>query len=186
MSRSSAISDETLWDAIALIFSGRAFMRADASWFAGLASRSGHDRMKRLTESKQAKRLQQLIASLGRPQLSRLVVRSAINHEQAMSALRLTLIVNLSAPVGALVLTNQFLPGSVGDLILSLPPIAVYVPLLIMLSMLIGIIWFVYAGVTAAQDLNHLLRLRLAEIDDRGEEQDDEGTDILQLITDLT
>jgi hypothetical protein len=185
MSGSPGVSDAALWDAIAPIFSGRAFMRADASWLAGLASRSGHDRMQRLTGSKQAKRLQPMIAGLDRRQLYRLIVRSAINHEQATSALRLTLVANISGPIGALVLLNQFLPGSVQDFLLSLPPTFVIIPLFLGICTLISIIWFVYAGVSAARDLNHLLRLRLADLDD-GHSEFEEDEDAMKVVFDLT
>lgn len=158
-------SDEILWREIARIFANRAFMRPHASWFAGLASRSGFDRVAQLTGSRPAGQLAPLLAGLGRAQLCRLLVRSAINQDQAMSALRLTLVANISVPVSGLVLTNQFFPGSVEELLMSLPSVAVLVPLVAMLSILIGILWFAYAGVAAARDLNHLLRLRLAEID---------------------
>jgi len=185
LSASRPTSDEALWDAIAPIFSGRAFMRAEASWLAGLASRTGHDRMRRLTGSKQAKRLQPMIAGLDRRQLSRLIVRSAINHEQAMSALRLTLVANISGPVGALVLLNQFLPGSVQDFVVSLPPPVVILPLFLGIVTLFSVIWFSYAGVTAARDLHHLLRLRLAEMGD-GEGEPDDEDDAMKVVLDLT
>ncbi len=158
-------SDEILWREIAKIFANRAFMRPHSSWFAGLASRSGFDRLAQLTGSRPARRVAPLLAGLGRAQLRRLLVCSVINQDQAMSALRLTLVANISVPVSGLVLTNQFFPGSVEEVLISLPPMAVLAPLVAMLSILIGILWFAYAGVAAARDLNHLLRLRLSEID---------------------
>ncbi|MEX1251946.1 MAG: hypothetical protein WEA77_12215 [Hyphomonas sp.] len=82
-----------------------------------------------------------------------------------MLALRLTLVANISVPVSALVLTNQFSPGSAQEVLISLPPVAVLAAPVAMLSILIGIPWIACAGGAAARDLSHLLRLRLAEIE---------------------
>lgn len=176
---------DTLWNQIAPVFSNRAFMRPHRIWFAGVSERTGFDRMMRLTQSPPARKLAPLVAGLDRVQLGRLVVRSVLNQDQALSALRLTLVANISVPLGALVLINQFLPGSVGDLIRSLPPVAVLVPLLMMVSLLVGVIWFAYAGVAAARDLNHLLRLHLADATGGAGGSEDDG-DILETILDLT
>ncbi|MFN7164407.1 MAG: hypothetical protein ACK4P2_06260 [Hyphomonas sp.] len=182
MSSEVSETDEALWHKIAPIFSNRAFMRSNASWFSGLASRSGADRMTKLTRSRPAQRLKPLIAGLDRRRLGCLLVRSEINHDQAMSALRLTLVVNISVPVGALVLMNQFLPGSVETFLRDLPPLAVIAPLAMMLLLLIGVIWFAYAGVFAARDLNHLLRISHADAASTAPEE--EGDDALSPLAD--
>jgi hypothetical protein len=186
MSSAEKVPVETIWSQIAPIFSNRAFMRPHRSWFGGVSERTGFDRMAQLTRSAPARRLAPIVAGLDAVEIGRLVVRSAINQDQAASALRLTLVANISAPVGALVLINQFLPGSVGDLIRSLPPEVVLVPLFMMIALLIGVIWFAYAGVAAARDLNHLLRLHLADKTGGAGGADDEDGDALEALLDLT
>lgn len=154
---------EALWPEISKAFSNRAFMRASASWLSGLAARAGASRMERLQATGPARKLKALIAGLDRAQIRRLLVYSEINHDQALSALRLTLVANISAPVGLLVLFNQFLPGSIQAFIGTMPTAAILIPLVMALSLLVGVLWFAYAGVAAGRDLNHLLRLSLAE-----------------------
>jgi hypothetical protein len=162
----SVISDDMLWAKIAPVFSNRAFMRPHSAWYFGLASRAGENRIRELTGSAPARRLKAVLAEADAAQISRLAVRSAINQDQAEAALRLTLVANISAPVGGLVLLNQFLPGSVVDTFLDLSPLVVLMPLLMVVSILLAIIWYAYAGVAAARDLNHLLRIAQAEASD--------------------
>jgi hypothetical protein len=186
MSSAEKVPVETIWNQIAPIFSNRAFMRPHRMWFGGVSERTGHDRMKVLTQSAPARKLAPLVAGLDALQLGRLVVRSAINQDQAASALRLTLVANISVPVGALVLLNQFLPGSVEEMILDLPLLVVFGTLMTMILILIGVIWFAYAGVAAARDLNHLLRLHLADKTGGAGGADDEDGDALEVLLDLT
>lgn len=186
MSSTDKVPADLLWNQIAPVFSNSAFMRPHRMWFGGVSERTGHGRMKELTQSAPARKLAPLIAGLDRVQLGRLVVRSAINLDQAASALRLTLVANISVPVGALVLLNQFLPGSVEEMIRSAPSIFVFGVLMAMLAVLLFVIWFSYAGVAAARDLNHLLRLHLADATgEAGAAQDDDG-DALESLLDLT
>jgi hypothetical protein len=175
--------DDAIWNRIAPVFSNWAFIRADRTWLSGIASRTGASRMLKLTRSQPARRLAPLIAGIGRAQLGRLVLLGDVNHDQAMSALRLTLVANISGPIGALVLVNQFLPGSIEAFLTSLPPLAVFLPLAVMLSMLIGVIWFAYAGVAASRDLNHLLRIRYGATGGHVHSEDD---DALATISELT
>lgn len=177
---------ETLWPEIAKAFSNRAFMRVSPSWLSGLADRAGASRLERLQATRPAKTLKRLIAGLDRQQLQRLLVHSEINQEQAASALRLTLIANISIPVGFLVLFNQFIPGSIQGFIATLPALTVVGLLVTVLSLLVGVLWFSYAGVAAARDLNHLLRLSLAEAAQPAGGEDDEPVDAIGVVADLT
>ena len=186
MSSAEKVPVETIWNQIAPIFSNRAFMRPHRSWVGGVSERTGFDRMAQLTRSAPARKLAPLVAGLDAVELGRLVVCSAINQDQAASALRLTLVANISVPVGALVLINQFLPGSVQDMILDLPLLVVFGTLMTMIVILIGVIWFAYAGVAAARDLNHLLRLHLADKTGGAGGADDEDGDALEALLDLT
>lgn len=186
MSSAEKVPADLLWNQIAPIFSNWAFMRPHRMWFGGVSERTGHDRMKELTQSAPARRLAPLVAGLDRVQLGRLAVRSAINQEQAASALRLTLVANISVPVGALVLLNQFLPGSVEEMIRSAPAIFVFGVLMSMLAVLLFVIWFSYAGVAAARDLNHLLRLHLADAADGAAAAGGDDGDALETLLDLT
>lgn len=173
MSGQGGAKAASLWPEIAKAFPNRAFMRISPSWFSGLAPRVTSSRLERLQSTPPALKLRELTAGLDAARMRQLLAYSEVNLDQAVAALRLTLIVNISVPVGFLVLFNQFLPGRIQDFIGTMPSMAVLVPLALMLSVLVGILWFAYAGVDAARDLNHLLRLRLAETGGRGEE--DEG-----------
>lgn len=137
-------------------------MRASPSWLSGLADRAGASRIERLQATRPARKLKALIAGLDPSQIRQLLVYSEINHDQALSALRLTLVANISVPVGLLVLFNQFLPGSIQAFIGAMPTAVILIPLFSAVSLLVGVLWFAYAGVDAARDLNHLLRLNLA------------------------
>jgi hypothetical protein len=181
-----ASSTESLWPEIAKAFSNRAFMRASPSWLSGLASRAGASRLDRLHATAPAKKLKTLTAGLDRTQLQRLLVYSEVNHDQALSALRLTLVANISIPVGMLVLFNQFLPGSIQAFVATLPAGAVVLPVAIALTILVSVLWFAYAGVDAARDLNHLLRLCVADAGRQAGELEDEPVDAIGLVTDLT
>lgn len=158
-------------------------MRVSPSWLSGLGSRAGASRLDRLQATSPAKKLKTLIDGLDRTQLQRLLVYSEVNHDQALSALRLTLVANISIPVGMLVLFNQFLPGSIQTFVATQPTILL--PVMIALAIVVSILWFAYAGVDAARDLNHLLRLSLAQAAGPAGE-DDEAPDTLEMITDLT
>ncbi|MEQ9504998.1 MAG: hypothetical protein RLO80_01920 [Hyphomonas sp.] len=176
---------ETLWPEIAKVFSNRAFMRVSPSWLSGLGSRAGASRLDRLQATGPAKKLKTLINGLDKPQLQRLLVYSEVNHDQALSALRLTLVANISIPVGMLVLFNQFLPGNIQAFVATMPTGTILLPVVIALAIVVSILWFAYAGVDAARDLNHLLRLSLAEAA-RPAGEDNEAPDTLEMITDLT
>lgn len=185
MSSADKVPVDVLWNQIAPIFSNRAFMRPHRTWFGGVSERTGFDRMTHLTQSAPARKLAPIVAGLDAVQLGRLAVRSAINQDQAASALRLTLVANISVPVGGLVLLNQFLPGSVQDTIRNVSLIGVFSALMAMLCVLLGVIWFAYAGVAAARDLNHLLRSHLVDVTGGAGASEDDG-DILETILDLT
>lgn len=101
----------------------------------------------------------------GTADIAPLLVRSEVNLEQALSAFRLTLVVNISIPLGLVVLINQLAPGAIANLFVETPAVAVLGPLAVMLALLITAMWYAYAGALAARDLNHLLRLRLADTD---------------------
>lgn len=186
MSAAGKPTAETLWPEIARAFSNRAFMRASPSWLSGLADRAGASRLQRLQATRPAKALKRLISGLDPVQLQRLLVYSEVNQEQATSALRLTLIANISIPVGLLVLFNQVLPGSIQAFVATLPEIAIVAPLVAVISLLVGVLWFAYAGVDAARDLNHLLRLKLADAGRPAGGEGDEPVDAIGLVTDLT
>jgi len=63
--------------------------------------------------------------------------------------------------------------------------IGVFSALMAMLCFPLGVIWFAYAGVAAARDLNHLLRLQLVDVTGGAGASEDDG-DILETILDLT
>lgn len=154
---------ENAWTEIAQAFSNRAFMKYNPTWLWGISARSGPRRIARLEGSRSAIHLQKILADLGNAEIASLLVRSEVNLEQALSAFRLTLVVNISIPLGLMVLINQLAPGAIGNLLAETPVEAILVPLFLALGLLITSMWYAYAGALAARDLNHLLRLRLAD-----------------------
>ncbi|MFN7054519.1 hypothetical protein [Hyphomonas sp.] len=160
---SESVAD-ALWPAIAKAFSNGAFMTFNPGWLgvSGVSSRAGPDRMARLTGSRPARRLAAIVSDLSGRDLTHLLVRSEINLEQALAALRMTLIANISIPLGLFLLANQLAQGSLVAIIADAPVLAILIPFAMAFSLLGAAMWYAYGGVVAARDLNHLLRLHLA------------------------
>lgn len=177
---------EALWQNLSRAFSNRAFLQLHSSWFAGLASRAGPGRMQVLARSKPARKLHQLLAGVAPEEIAPLIVRSEINLEQALSGLRLTLVSNISVPAGAMVLFNQLAPQSLAEMLAALPLSVILMPIGLVLVLLVGVIWYAYAGVAAARDLNHLLRLQYADARaERGGGGDEGLAEAFETVTDL-
>lgn len=180
-----ASSREALWNEISKPFSNGAFMQLHTSWFAGLASRAGPKRMQQLARSKPARKLEQILADLKPEEVAPLIVRSEINLDKAISALRMTLVANISVPAGSLVLANQLASQRIQSMVETTPVMALAMSIGAVLFILLGIIWYAYAGVAAARDLNHLLRLKYADTRSTALQPDDSIEEAIRAATDL-
>jgi hypothetical protein len=160
--RASAFYDP-LWDAAEALFPAAAFMIPSATWGFGLSGRTAPKRLARLTATRRAKRLEALLDGTTTAALQRLLTRSQVNLEQARAAQRINLIMNISVPTGAFVFLTQAAPDALRRMIDMSDWGAIILGLGFALSILLGLLWFTQASVTAARDLHHLLVLLAAD-----------------------
>lgn len=94
---------------------------------------------------------------------------AAINHEQAVAAFRLTLIVNVSVPVLILTLLNQAFPGLLGRLYTAsrqAGELSFWIQLNVLLTalaLLLLILIYSISCLNQARDIRHLIDLFAAE-----------------------
>ena len=148
---------ERVWRDAVRLYSNARGMRPQATWFSGVASRTSPRRVEALRRSSAARRLEALIVPLNSAAPRRLEALAAVNVEQASAALRLTLIANISLPVGSVLLFNQLFPGTVTTLIESSSPSSVILALSMMAALMLAALWYSYSGVRQARDLLHLI-----------------------------
>ena len=154
------------WAPLAAIFTNWSGVRPRGSWFRnGMSERVGSQRMARLLRSREAVRFDAAVAGLGRGDLKRLHDMARINLEQAQAASRVTIFLNVTVVLGALVLLNQLAPGMIselwreGDDALRTTIVTGFV---ILATVWITVSAYSWGGVAAARDLKHLLEVRLA------------------------
>lgn len=135
--------------------------------------------------SKPARKLEQILADAKPDEVAPLIVRSEINLDQAVSALRMTMVANISVPVGGIILANQLASQRIQDLIETTPVMALTTSIGAVLILMLGLIWYAYAGVAAARDLNHLLRLKYADSRSNAPYPDDGIGEAISAATDL-
>lgn len=154
---------DSVWREATELFSNLRGMRPRSSWLTGLSVGAGRGRLKQLLTSSEAKKLTPRLEAL--PDAEFAVFRSyaQVNLEQAQAAVRLSLIANITIPVGFLVLVNQFFPGSVRSLVSYVGVDAMLLGLLSAGSLLFFAIWYCYAGVFQARNLEHLTVIAAAK-----------------------
>ena len=152
------------WGEASALYANRKGMKLTRAGFFGLPSRLLPDRVAKLKGAPGAKRVRHLLGLLSDSDLRVFHTQAAIGLEQATAAARTCLIVNVSAPIGFLVLLNSLLPGSLEETYFSGGSLsigflvgtaiaAVGVPL---------VVWYAFAGVQQARDLYHLATLEMA------------------------
>jgi hypothetical protein len=117
------------------------------------------NRIERLLGHQRAAALHDVLNKLDAGALRRFLQRTEINLERAAAALRLNLVVNISVPIGALVIVNQLFPTSVSNFVAEYGMDAVIATAAGVLFLLLFSIWYSYCCVTQARDLAHLTRL---------------------------
>ena len=154
---------EEVWREADAAYANRKAMKPRRGWWAGTPERVPPGRVRALLHAPAAKTVAPLIARLSDGDFRVFQARAAVNLEQAVAALRLCVLVNVSAPVGAILLANALFPGSLieafddrGVLIGALCGLVVGVVYLLLLF------WYAYAGTHGARDLHHLTLVEAA------------------------
>ena len=161
----SALAD---WTAIQAMFPAYRAI-SSKNWAYAISNRMHGTRLTKLREGRWATALSELLKRRGDARLKALRTFAAINHEQAVAAFRLTLVVNVSVPVLILTLLNQAFPGAVGRFStesLDAGQLAFWLQLNILLTALVFLLVILIYSVCAlnqARDIRHLIDLFAAE-----------------------
>lgn len=151
-----------LWREATRLFSNVKAMRPRKSWASGLSVGTGPKRLERLMGSKGAAQLMPKLEALSDRELVIFRTYARINLEQAEAAMRLSLIANITIPVGFLVILNQFFPGTVQELFAYAGVDAMLFGIGLAAAALLMLIWYSYAGVFQARDISHLAAIAAA------------------------
>ena len=162
---------DEIWLLFERKFSNLRGMRPGPGNLLGVSDRTHASRLSGLEQSKIARFVRDKTKALTDVELGLLMTKAAISHEQAASALRLTLVANVSIPLGGLIALSQLMPDTaemVRDFLaeggVSLEILLLSVAILVLIAL-----WYSYAGVAQSRDLLHLLRIEMAR---RGEADD--------------
>ncbi|WP_428409725.1 hypothetical protein [Hyphococcus sp.] len=147
------------WEQATKLFATPKAMRPRLSWLSGVSVDTGADRIQRLLRQSRKRVLYDLLNGLEGAALRCFLQRTEINLERAAAALRLNLVVNISVPVGALVLLNQLFPAVVANFVDDYGMGAFINFVICLLILVLLSIWYSYCAVTQARDLAHLTRL---------------------------
>ena len=154
------------WDEIVKLFKARSAFRLHKYWMGGLTSRLGYKRVSLLRSTKHAIRLDEILKDLTNRDVKALRTFAAVNQEQATAAFRLTMVTNITWPVGFLAILHQLSPDGLGALIqkyfesdfLFLTVLGTTV-----IISVIGVALFALANLSQARDIRHLIDLHAAE-----------------------
>ncbi len=147
------------WREAMTLYSNVRGMQLKPNWLTGIADRMPSDRVERLERTKAANELGAIFASLDEAEMRQFRARAEVNHDQAIGAIRLSLVVNLSAPVGSILVANQIFPGRLSDAAQALEPLVLFGAIAFFVVTLVLFIWYCYAGVAQARDVRHLCML---------------------------
>ena len=169
MTESGLTTAEAVWAETAPRFANLHAMRPRLSWFNGISQRANQTRLDKLTGSGSAKSLQASLAALPDRELRRFAARAAVNLEQAISATRLSLLVNVTLPVAGVLFLAQATDGAAWDYVVretAADPTLRQALLWVGAGMLVLLwlsVWYIYAGLQQARDIHHLTTLALAD-----------------------
>lgn len=156
---------EDAWGEASILYANRRGMRIGRHWGYGVSERLFPDRFDRLVGRAGAKRVSHLLCLLSDADLRVFQTRAAISHEQAVAGARMTLILNVSGPIGFVVLLTNLLPGGAEAAFAGEPEILVgfLVGAVVAAAILLFLVWYAFAGVHQARDLYHLATLEMAK-----------------------
>lgn len=158
----TAPTADDLWQDASAQFSNLRGMRPRRSWFSALSVGASRNRLQKLKNSKDAETLLPKLAALSDGEFSVFRSYSQVNLEQAEAAVRLSLIANVTIPVGLLVIANQFFPGIIQGVVKETGVEAMLGGFLSAALVLFVLIWYCYAGVFQARNLDHLTTIAAA------------------------
>lgn len=165
-------NQETLaekWGRIAALFRTRNALKTRRMWFTGMSARVGKLRLLALIETQQAKTLFDMLRTVSRSDIKALRTFAAINQEQAVSAFKVTMIANVSIPLGVLALIHQLSADGLGAFFLSVyGESEVGIAILLSTSFLVAlgvalVAIYSLANMHQARDIRHLIDLYAAE-----------------------
>ena len=156
------------WEEIAAIFKARYGLKFKSFLTTSMSSRLSLKRLSKLRETKQAALLQSLLSTQSNENLKALRTFAAINQEQANASFKMTMVANVSAPIGILALFHQLSPQGLGALILDVYDndtalLTVIIISLLTLALIIFIAIYAVANLNQARDVRHLIDLYAAE-----------------------
>ena len=153
--------DQT-WGRATKLFANSKALRPRMSWMTGVSIDTGADRIQRLLREPRTATFHNILDVLDAAALRSFLQRTEINLERAAAALRLNLVVNISGPVGALVIVNQLFPQVISGFVADYGMDAVIVGSISIVLLVLLSIWYSYCAVTQARDLAHLTSLYVA------------------------
>ncbi len=151
------------WREAMTLFSNARGMQIKPNWLTGIADRMSSDRVARLENTKAAHRLGIILAQLDDAEMRQFRARAEVNLDQAIGAMRLTLVVNFSTPIGFILIANQIFPGRLGEAMQLLDPPYLFIFFAAFVVTLVLFVWYCYAGVAQARDVRHLCMLESAK-----------------------
>jgi len=154
------------WEEITALFKTRSAFRPHKFWKYGLTSRLDKNRLSLLRQTKQAISLGQILDTLPNRDVKALRTFAAINQEQAAVGFRVTMVTNITVPVGFLAILHQLSPNGLGALIFSFYEkelLFMSVLGIVIVTLVIGIALFALATLSQARDIRNLTDLHAAE-----------------------
>jgi hypothetical protein len=162
-------STQETWENIVAIFKLKHGLNVRAVWFTGLSSRIHKNRLSKLRNSQQASQLISILKDLPSQKIKELRTFAAINQEQATAAFRMTLVGNITIPVGIMALAHQLLPNGLGASIINFYNDDMVALSILILAAVLATIFIFLIGAYAlvnlnqARDIRHLIDLHAAE-----------------------
>jgi len=157
------------WKEIEALFPAKKALRLSWAWFNGVSTRLKDGRISRLMKEDEVGALAAILDQCDDRRLKALRSYAAINLEQVQSAFRLTMIVNISAPIIFLTLLNQFIQGGLGALLYRFHQnerdniLAIAFGGGVGALMLLIVAFYALAHLNRARDIRHLMELMAAE-----------------------
>lgn len=164
----NAPSVSDVWDNITSLFKARHGIKYRSVFLTGLSTRVNAKRLSKLRNTKQAKALSAILTNLPKEKIKALRTFAAINQEQAVAAFKVTMVGNVSLPIGFLAVLHQVLPKGLGGTIIDLYDSEAAL-LFLATGTLIGIVliaivaMYALANLNQARDIRHLIDLHAAE-----------------------
>lgn len=133
--------------------------------FVGVNRRLGARRLTTLRSTRRAQFLSRALSDLSTPELKAFMGLAVANKEQADAAFRYTAIVNFTAPLTVLIVTNQIVGGELLDGAANLSSVGFSLFIALCVAGALGILYILIAaqgGVQFARDIYHLTLIEQA------------------------